>query len=303
MAERPEAKGQNGDDPTEIALRLRETKAELKEVEAQLALKRATHRFQVDSAILTVLIAGLLAVLGSLGTTYLQNRNAAILAEKEFRSNLILRAVQADDPAIARKNLESFIEMGLLDDPDGKISQGVQRNQFPVLPPQGNQSMDLMANGSFESDSVWISEPFSLPLAYVASPDHPVFGGLRSVLVGASVDHSPIAGLSSVVQKVTIPATARRALLSMWIYPDGTNDASVSHGADYQSVALLNEQGAVLAVLWKTASVDRVWKNLVFDLGGLAGQTVQIAILVNNDSTNAESLWLYADDVHLWVSN
>jgi kumamolisin len=55
------------------------------------------------------------------------------LEEKKGKYNLVLQAMQTNDPAFAKRNIDFFIDAGLLPDPDCKIRYAIDKDQ-PVLP-------------------------------------------------------------------------------------------------------------------------------------------------------------------------
>jgi hypothetical protein len=73
------------------------------------------------SAVIKAVIAALLGLLGTFISKHYEGQNALQLKRLEFKSSLILQAVKTDDIEIALKDLYFFIEVGILDDEDGKI--------------------------------------------------------------------------------------------------------------------------------------------------------------------------------------
>jgi hypothetical protein len=84
--------------------------------------------------ILTAIIAGLIALLSNIYSTYLSSNNQLELEKQRLKANLILESVKTGDKDKAVDNLRFFIEAGFIEDPDGKIASLVAERTLPVLP-------------------------------------------------------------------------------------------------------------------------------------------------------------------------
>jgi hypothetical protein len=79
----------------------------------------------IDSKITGVIVAGLLAVLGTVGGSVLKWSGDINLAQKDLESKLILRALEADDEGQRIRSLKFLVETNLIS--DGPIRDGVKK--------------------------------------------------------------------------------------------------------------------------------------------------------------------------------
>src|ERR1700730_15834259 len=79
--------------------------------------------------------AALLAGFSSVGVTYLQNKANQEIARSKAQSDLILESIKTADPTTGKKNLLFFIKAVLIDDPTGKITELINADLYPSLPP------------------------------------------------------------------------------------------------------------------------------------------------------------------------
>jgi uncharacterized protein YecT (DUF1311 family) len=88
----------------------------------------------------TILVAVIGAVATGLGTVFTSMENlrleeakhkaAAALAQHEFETKLIFRAIEQSDASERIRNLKFFLEAGFLTDPEGKIKE-LKPDQYP----------------------------------------------------------------------------------------------------------------------------------------------------------------------------
>ncbi len=152
-------------------------------------------------------------------------------------------------------------------------------------------SGDLIVNGGFESDGGWIFSRTAYPADFSTQVVH---GGARSARVGI-VDGVDRFAYSSVHQSVTIPADARRATLTYWVYPLSGD----VYPTDQQLVLVLNEQFRVIRDLDRTLSDGRQWIQRSHDMMPFAGRTVLIYFGVVNRGGSGQTSGMYVDDVSL----
>jgi len=155
------------------------------------------------------------------------------------------------------------------------------------------QGPGIIQNGGFESSSPgWV----------YAGAYHPrrsqmiAHSGKYSLRLGASSGQE---GDSIAYQVVTIPASARNAVLSFYYWP-ASNDSS-TYG--WQEADVMNSSGNVLQQLFVNTTNDRVWVQLTFDLSAYTGQTVDIQFLDHEESGGGPYYtYMYVDDVSLILS-
>ncbi len=84
------------------------------------------------------LAAAALALVGNLIVASINGRNSREIEQRDAQSKLIVQAISTGNAASACTNLISFMKLGLLDDPSGKI-RGCEANlqSIPVLPSNG----------------------------------------------------------------------------------------------------------------------------------------------------------------------
>jgi hypothetical protein len=144
----------------EIALRREELQVRLKEAEVALrrceleAQSKGKRTTSMASPLGIAIITGILGLLGAAAGNYWQNRTNLQLEQKKFESNLIVKAIETGDPAIALENLLFLTKTGLLPDSESRIQayyasiqQGQGKGQGPVLPAASNtSSVDTSGN-------------------------------------------------------------------------------------------------------------------------------------------------------------
>jgi hypothetical protein len=150
-----------------------------------------------------------------------------------------------------------------------------------------------LINGDFEGDGGWIFNPTRHPGGYETQIVH---GGARSARVGI-VDGIDRYSYSSVVQLVTIPADARRATLTYWVYPVSDD----VFPRDIQMVLVLSERFRVTAFVDRTLSDAQQWVQRSYDMTPFAGRTVYVYFGVFNRGRTGKTSAMYVDDVSLVV--
>ena len=160
----------------------------------------------------------------------------------------------------------------------------------PTSPPVAG---NIMVNGDFESEGGWIFSHTRHPASYTTQVVH---GGARAARIGivTGVDRY---SYSSVVQLVTIPADARRATLTYWVYPTSED----VFPRDMQMVLVLNERFRTRAIVDRTLSNARQWVQRSYDMTPFAGRTVYVYFGVYNGGRTGKPSAMYVDDVSLIV--
>jgi hypothetical protein len=89
----------------------------------------------------------------------------------------------------------------------------------------------------------------------------------------------------SILQSVTIPATATSASLSFWLHIDTKDTSTIVH--DTLNVQVRNSSGTVLATLATYSNLNAAagYQQVSFDLSSYKGQTVQIYLVGVEDSS------------------
>jgi hypothetical protein len=102
---------------------------------------------------------------------------------------------------------------------------------------------------------------------------------------------------SSIVQRVKIPADARRATLTYWVYPLSDD----VFPRDMQMVLILNHRFRTIAVVDRTLSNARRWFQRSYDMTPFAGRTVYVYFGVVNGGHSGKTSAMYVDDVSLVI--
>jgi hypothetical protein len=121
-------------------------------------------------------------------------------------------------------------------------------------------------------------------------------GGARSARLGI-VDGRDCYSYSSVWQAVTIPADARRATLTYWVYPLSSD--TFPH--DVQMVLVLNQRFRIVSNVERTLSDARQWFQRSYDMTPFAGRTVYVYFGVFNGGRTGKPSAMYVDDVAVIV--
>jgi hypothetical protein len=101
----------------------------------------------VAGPILATIVVAILGLFSNAYVTYLNSASQLQLETARANTTLIVEAVKTGsaDPKVANRNLQFFIDAGLLKDPDGKIANLVKQGRSPVLPAQATPAF---RNGS-----------------------------------------------------------------------------------------------------------------------------------------------------------
>jgi hypothetical protein len=84
------------------------------------------------------LIVAILALAGNVYITRLQIGSAERQAHQKAQSDLVVEAIRTGDQKRAAKNLLFLVDLGLLDDPGGRMKAALSNpDAAPVLPVQG----------------------------------------------------------------------------------------------------------------------------------------------------------------------
>jgi hypothetical protein len=155
----------------------------------------------------------------------------------------------------------------------------------------GPVSGNLIVNGGFEAEGGWIFSRTAYPAGYSTQV---VYSGARSARLGI-VDGVDRFSYSSVWQVVTIPADARRATLTYWVYPISED----VFPRDMQLVLVLNERFRIISYAERTLSDARQWIQRSYDMTPFAGRTVIVYFGVFNRGYTGRPSAMYVDDVAL----
>jgi hypothetical protein len=149
---------------------------------------------------------------------------------------------------------------------------------------------ELVANGGFESSANWTTTSGVIDNS-TTYPAHA--GSWKAWLNGYGSAHT-----DSVLQTVTIPATAPSATLTFWLRV-ASDETTTTSAYDTLKVQVRNTGGTVLATLATYSNLDKgsSYVQRSFDLSAYKGQTVQLYFLGTEGSTVATSFLL--DDVSL----
>lgn len=84
-------------------------------------------------AIITTVLAALLALLANIVTSYLNTRSSLELEQRKFESSLVLKAVETGDRQEAGDMLQFLVKTGFLKDEGGRIAGLAERGEIPVF--------------------------------------------------------------------------------------------------------------------------------------------------------------------------
>ncbi|MFN8489677.1 MAG: hypothetical protein U0350_18985 [Caldilineaceae bacterium] len=167
------------------------------------------------------------------------------------------------------------------------------------LPPPPAGCINIVLNGTFETDDSWLCGEDPVPPYYAGGQRHE---GARSMLLGNPPDSGKPDKLtySSIRQKVTIPSNANTAELRWWhLYQtQQAADPNPSGASDRQEVLLLALGQKVLKVAQRVLRNDTAWQQEAVDLTPYRGQTFYLYFNVFNDGNGAHT-WAYIDEVVL----
>jgi hypothetical protein len=159
----------------EIALRARETA--IKETEL--------NRSRWLNPTVIGLVAAASGLFGNLLVALISNLNNQRIEEIKGQSSLIVQAVGTGDQKSACRNLISFIHLGLLKDPDGRLSKcETDLNSIPVLPSgstytplldtPASVSMAPVVTSTLQGDHYHYDVSFTVPLQPPLVTNNPI---------------------------------------------------------------------------------------------------------------------------------
>jgi hypothetical protein len=158
-----------------------------------------------------------------------------------------------------------------------------------TLPPPAYWS-DPILNGGFEENLTYWDVDASGDAPLIV--DAEVHSGLRAVRLGAA--QGAVAGTSSIVQDIVVPAGFDGVALDFWVYPW----AGADPGNDYQEAALLAPDGSTRTLLWRDQSDAREWTRKIVPITGSSGQSAKLQFSVYNDGAG-DSTGMILDDISL----
>jgi len=161
----------------------------------------------------------------------------------------------------------------------------------PTATPTPSAGSQLILNGGFESgSSPWVQA--SSGGFNIVDSTRPRNGTYSAYLCGYN------GCADSIYQTVSIPAGVTAATLTYAWY---MSTQETSHPFDYRYARVRNSSGSTLATLQTISdgSTANAWQSASFSLLAYAGQTVQIAFVGSNDSSNSTDFFI--DDVALNV--
>ncbi|HOT90045.1 MAG TPA: hypothetical protein PLJ78_01680 [Anaerolineae bacterium] len=174
-----------------------------------------------------------------------------------------------------------------------------------------NDAWEWIVNGNAELDEGWSFPITPATAIYTTTQAH---GGARSIRLGI-VGTANTYAYSSARQRVTLPATATSAQLSVWLYPVSTEKrqatfssemATALSGAmpaapaagDAQYILIMDDNEKILQRLLWTLDNSRMWKAYTFDLSAYIGRSIWVHFGVYNDGSGGIT-GMYVDDVSL----
>ncbi len=176
-----------------------------------------------------------------------------------------------------------------------------------------NHSWEWLVNGNAELNEGWALPVTPSTAGYSTAQAH---SGARSIRLGI-VGTSNKVSYSSARQRVTLPATATSAQLSLWLYPTSTeaqqaafspemtpvsHDAAMTAAApaagDAQFILVMDDSEKILKILLWTLDNSRTWKPYTFDMRAYIGKSIWVHFGVYNDGVGGTT-GMYVDDVSL----
>ncbi|PYP86141.1 MAG: hypothetical protein DMG65_19500 [Candidatus Angelobacter sp. Gp1-AA117] len=156
---------------------------------------------------------------------------------------------------------------------------------------------ELIGNGGFENGSA-SPAPWTVTSGVINnSTSEPPHTGIWD----AWMDGYGTAHTDSILQTVTIPASATTATLSFWLHIDSA-ETSTTTAFDKLTVQVRNSSGTVLSTLATFSNLNKAtgYQQHTFDLTSFKGQTIQIFMQGVEDSQLQTSF--VVDDVSLQVT-
>jgi len=146
----------------------------------------------------------------------------------------------------------------------------------------GGTTQQLLGNPGFENGSA-STAPWTVSAGVIdnSSFEAPHSGLWKAWLNGYGSVHT-----DSLLQQITIPATATSANLSFWRHID-TAETSTTTAYDTLKVQIRNSSGAVLATLatYSNLNAGAGYTQVSFDLSAYKGQTIQVYLVGTEDSS------------------
>ncbi len=216
---------------------------------------------------------------------------------------------------------DTWLAQGLAPDMTPKGLLVADRDLFFVPTIDGlwrlrNHSWEWLVNGNAELNEGWYFPITPSTADYSTEQAH---GGARSIRLGI-VETSNELSYSSARQRVTLPATATSAQLSLWLYPTSTEaqqaafspeiasalaDARLASdvpatpaAGDAQFILIMDDYENILQRLLWTLDNRQTWKPYTFDMSAYIGQSVWVHFGVYNDGEDGTTA-MYVDDVSL----
>lgn len=113
--------------------KLQELEVEHKKLSIEILRKESRTKLRINLSILTIVLGGFITIITSVITKHIENTNSIELEKKKFESNLIYKAIDTDSRVKSIKNLNFFLEMGLIEDTNGEIRNSINENSVPAL--------------------------------------------------------------------------------------------------------------------------------------------------------------------------
>ncbi len=174
-----------------------------------------------------------------------------------------------------------------------------------------NNAWEWLVNGNAELDEEWDFPTTPATAEYSTAQAH---SGARSIRLGIVGTANKLA-YSSAQQRVTLPATATSAQLTLWLYPTSTEAQSAAFSpemdaaltavrlatpadGDAQFILIMDDNEKILQRLLWTLDNSRTWKPYTFDMSAYIGKSVWVHFGVYNDGVGGTT-GMYVDDVAL----
>ncbi|HOU13536.1 MAG TPA: hypothetical protein PKZ84_10500 [Anaerolineae bacterium] len=174
-----------------------------------------------------------------------------------------------------------------------------------------NNAWEWLVNGNAELDEGWSFPITPATAGYSTAQKH---SGARSMLLGI-IGTANVFSYSSVRQRVTLPATATAAQVTLWLYPTSTEAQQAAFApemsaaltgvapaapaaGDAQFILIMDDQENILQRLLWTLDNSRTWKSYTFDLRAYIGKSIWLHFGVLNDGVGGIT-GMYVDDVAL----
>ncbi len=195
-----------------------------------------------------------------------------------------------------------------------------ERNLFFLPTIQGlyrlrNYCWEWVLNGDAELNAAWSFPSTPAPAVYSTEQAH---GGARSIRLGIVGTTANQYAYSSARQKITLPAKANSAQLTVWLYLTSTEKQQAAFSSamsvmsiapaeaapaapsagDAQYILIMDDKGNILQRLLWTLDNSRSWQSYTFDLSAYLGKSFWLHFGVYNDGVGGKT-GMYVDDVSL----